>query len=94
MRSHEEIEAAQAKFLAVQTGAVTMPDEFYGLTNNYKLGCMVKELARDSLEGHQAGAGTLCRTLVDVRNQCRQKPLPALRTKEGMCHGSSPIRGA
>ncbi|MGA3318699.1 MAG: hypothetical protein ABSC64_19960 [Candidatus Korobacteraceae bacterium] len=46
MRSHEEIEAAQAKFLAVQTGAVTMPDEFYGPTNNYRLGCMVKELAR------------------------------------------------
>jgi hypothetical protein len=46
MRSHEEIEAAQAKFLAVQTGAVPMPDEFYGPTNNYRLGCMVKELAR------------------------------------------------
>jgi hypothetical protein len=46
MRSHEEIEAAQAKFLAVQTGAVTMPDEFYHPTKNYRLECMAKEMAR------------------------------------------------
>jgi len=46
LRSTVEIEAAQAKLIAVQTGAVTMPDEFYGPTNNYKLECMAKEIAR------------------------------------------------
>ena len=46
MRSTVEIEAAQAKLIAVQTGAVTMPDEFYDPTNNYKLECMAKEMAR------------------------------------------------
>src|SRR5947209_14532648 len=49
---------------------------------------------RHSLEGHQAGAATLWRTLVKVGNQCRQKSSPALRTKGGMCHGSSPLPGA
>jgi hypothetical protein len=83
MRSHEEIEAAQAKFLAVQTGAVTMPDEFYGLTNNYKLGCMVKELARDSLEGHQAGAATLCRTLVDAETSVGRSHRPPCGRRKG-----------
>jgi hypothetical protein len=33
-------------------------------------------------------------TLVDGGNQCRQKLSPALRTKVGMCHGSSPTKGA
>jgi uncharacterized DUF497 family protein len=48
----------------------------------------------DSLEGHQTGAATLWGTLVNVGNQCRPKPSPALRTKGGMCHGFSPIAGA
>jgi|SRR6476660_6319781 len=40
------------------------------------------------------GAATLWRTLVNVGNQCRQTPSAVLRTKAGMCHGFSPIRGA
>ncbi len=62
MRSIVEIEAAQAKLIAVQTGAVTMPDEFYDPTNNYELECMAKEMARiltlapgETVENRRAG---------------------------------------
>lgn len=66
MRSTVEIEAAQAKLIAVQTGAVTMPDEFYDPTNNYKLECMAKEMARiltlapgETVENRRAGVDKL-----------------------------------
>ena len=66
MRSQTEIEAAQAKLVAVRTGTVSMPDEFYDHTNNYKLECMAKEMAQiltlapgETVENRRAGVGKL-----------------------------------
>lgn len=62
MRATVEIEGALAKLIAVQTGAVTMPNEFCDPTNNYKLECMAKEMARilslapgETVENRRAG---------------------------------------
>jgi hypothetical protein len=46
LRSTVEIEAAQAKLIAVQTGAVTMPDEFNSQENRFKLACFAMEMNR------------------------------------------------
>ena len=46
MRSQTEIEAAQAKLVAVKTGTVTMPDEFNSQENRFKLACFGVEMNR------------------------------------------------
>lgn len=71
MRSTVEIEAALAKLIAVQTGAVTMPDEFYHPTKNFRLECMAKEMAwiltlatGESVENRRAEADKLLRGML------------------------------
>ncbi len=71
MRSTVEIEAAQAKLIAVQTGAVPMPDEFYHPTKKYRLECMAKEMARiltlapgETVENRRAVADRLLRRML------------------------------
>lgn len=46
MRSRTEIEAAQAKLVAVQTGTLTMPAEFNSQENRFKLACFGAEMNR------------------------------------------------
>ena len=46
MRSQTEIEAAQAKLVAVKAGTVNMPDEFNSQENRFKLACFGVEMNR------------------------------------------------
>ena len=70
MRSRTEIEGAQAKLIAVQTGAVTMPDEFNSQENRFKLACFAVEMGRilshpgENLDARRAFIGELINELV------------------------------
>ncbi len=46
MRSNAEIAEAQAKLIAVLTGVMAMPEEFYHPTKTYRLECMANEMGR------------------------------------------------